>query len=945
MHTRSGNSLQASSELVGRETELALMLAEYKRADAGSGSTVLLRGDGGIGKSRLAGEATKRARAMGATVLIGHATRFDQGLPYAIFREILANAPEAVSRERTSHVAELRSLLEPIGQRLSSETPPSHPRDILTAATALFRNLAEVSTLVVLCEDLHEADADSASLFMHIARHVAQSRVLLIGCVRTRPSAEIHEVETLAEQLALEGRGAIVDVGPLDRLETRALVAGLVSAHPDEALLDLVFNASRGNPFFATEATRALVASSSVVLDAERLRLVHNIRPLQPKTALVHRFFQVGSVEARVARVLSAFDRVSLRHLHLVASIAGVSEDRVAESFDRLVADHLLVRLREDGWGFAHSILRDALYDDIGPAEQRRIHQLIAEHLKREIASGIAVDVTELAIHCAESADPGDEGAVAVLVEAGRATASAAPLVSAQWFKRAVDLLPPDSTERPMLVGLQAASTFRGSRPEDAARLGREALKQLALGPARTRTLAETVNGLYIAGRLTEAVHVIDEEERRFGPLRGPLLAQRSHFMAQLGQSPISETDHARHIPDASPAELAITMIHDLHRALLAGDAARVAALVASLDDLRPSATPRTQSAIYSTVGLIEVQMGDSVAASRALDAAMALPVDDQHLSIGGQLEAATVLLAFLQGHWDDALALIPDVLWSFAQSQASILLGAVQLTECEIYLERGELRRAAQKVVAFRWDTEAMGRRMESTVGKVALANGDIQGARTIFERALARADATGYDGGLDAVLEPLIDACLADDDRSAAIRLLARLEALAHRTQWPLCGVRFQLARATVLGDVDAARAARETSESLALTFDRARACLVAGTLNDDSKANLLDAYHCFVDLGAVPWRQRAAAEMRARGIPVPRLHADPESELTQTESTLVRLVSEGRTNREIASLMHYSIKTVEVYLTRLYAKTGLRSRVELARAVDRGDVLSTL
>ena len=78
-----------------------------------------------------------------------------------------------------------------------------------------------------------------------------------------------------------------------------------------------------------------------------------------------------------------------------------------------------------------------------------------------------------------------------------------------------------------------------------------------------------------------------------------------------------------------------------------------------------------------------------------------------------------------------------------------------------------------------------------------------------------------------------------------------------------------------------------------------------------------------------------------MRSKGIAVPRSRTDPTTGLTETESTLARLVSEGLTNRDIARTMHYSDKTVEVYLTRLYAKTGFRTRRDLTRAVERGEL----
>jgi DNA-binding NarL/FixJ family response regulator len=96
---------------------------------------------------------------------------------------------------------------------------------------------------------------------------------------------------------------------------------------------------------------------------------------------------------------------------------------------------------------------------------------------------------------------------------------------------------------------------------------------------------------------------------------------------------------------------------------------------------------------------------------------------------------------------------------------------------------------------------------------------------------------------------------------------------------------------------------------------------------------------AYHAFDELAAGPWRRRTAAALRSRGLRVPRPAHRAGAALTDAEERLVRLVADGLTNRQIAAAMHYSEKTVEVYLSRLYAKTGCSSRVKLVQALASG------
>jgi DNA-binding CsgD family transcriptional regulator len=143
----------------------------------------------------------------------------------------------------------------------------------------------------------------------------------------------------------------------------------------------------------------------------------------------------------------------------------------------------------------------------------------------------------------------------------------------------------------------------------------------------------------------------------------------------------------------------------------------------------------------------------------------------------------------------------------------------------------------------------------------------------------------------------------------------------------------------RAIVDRDPAAAREYLAAAEREQLVFERARALLVLGELDAAPDEHLLSAYRIFDELSALPWRRRAAGAMRARGLRVPRPAHRAGGTLTDGEERLVRLVADGLTNRQIAAAMHYSEKTVEVYLSRVYAKTGCASRVKLVQAVASG------
>ena len=182
-----------TSPLVGRDGPTAALLDQFKRAESGRGAFALIRGDGGIGKSRLAAEVLHRTGRMGALGLTGHATQFDRGVPFALAREIIGDLPLDVSEAAAGHAAALRSLLDvTTPDRLLASTEAVRqkddvPRDVLSALFDLVTQLAEVETVVMVWEDLHEADSDSVALLMRLARLIAHSKVLMIATTRRAP--------------------------------------------------------------------------------------------------------------------------------------------------------------------------------------------------------------------------------------------------------------------------------------------------------------------------------------------------------------------------------------------------------------------------------------------------------------------------------------------------------------------------------------------------------------------------------------------------------------------------------------------------------------------------------------------------------------------------------------------------------------------------------------
>jgi DNA-binding CsgD family transcriptional regulator len=256
------------------------------------------------------------------------------------------------------------------------------------------------------------------------------------------------------------------------------------------------------------------------------------------------------------------------------------------------------------------------------------------------------------------------------------------------------------------------------------------------------------------------------------------------------------------------------------------------------------------------------------------------------------------------------------------------------------LYVDRGDVDAA---VAALQVDDDtilSVTRHAGLARARVHFALGEPDVALGLLDRERAKASTPGGSVWKHAeILRLAVDIHAEAGRVEEARNAVADLEALAGRTGWPECQVPALRTRALVDRDVDVARAYRDLAAAEDWEVERAHALLVLGELGDDTARHLNEAYKAFDAFGAAPWRRRAAAGLRAQGLAVPRRIAHPASDLTDTEVQLVRLVRQGLSNRQIAAAMHYSRKTIEVYLSRVYAKTGCASRLELIRAVDTG------
>jgi DNA-binding NarL/FixJ family response regulator len=933
--------MTGAGALIGRHGELQQVVEAFKTARGGQATTVVIRGEPGIGKSRFLTETLAQAELLGHSIRFGRLDDLDRYVPYAAFRSSLLAAldgerdPDLVP----SAVAVLDGLVAAAAAGSAAEAMPL-PR-LVAELEGLLRAWAQREPLVLAVDDLHAADADTLTVLSLLIRKLQGDPITFVATMRAHPPDVSIELAATIDRLGRDGLASLIDLGPLDVDEVRALARASLDAVPDERLVRALWESTRGNPFYVEEGVRSMGAAGALVVENGRCGLSADDAPsaLRAPTRIVYRLFNLGPDARAVARALTAFRRFRLDDLGVLASLTDLDEVAVERAFDTLVDGHILSR-EGDGYEFAHPIVRHTLYDDLGPAERRRVHAELAEHLSKARAAGRHVALADLAAHVAVSADTGDEAAIVVLIEAAEAVASTAPASAAAWYARALDLLPQADERRGPLLAEQVKALFLASQLGPAVTAAGPALDALPAGHLRSRTAGLQVTALTALGRLDEALEQSDAMLAQSTDPLARLRAERGFLFVPLDRLDDGEAEARRALElagdDDGARALAYRALSTIAHAR--GDVSRCREFFAEQLRAADGLGPAAHLSALTTQAMLLTLMGYVGEAS-----AMITEAEGVRDALGGAalrepLDVAWTSVTWQAGRWDEAL---DRARWLAIPPQPGEAWGVLaQCAEMHILVNRGNV--AAARVVA----GELEHARIASSTARWAEALfhqllGEYEQATALLEKAWRHNEECGRFADAHLLLGGLVDVALAQEQREDAQRWTAVMDEALEGVGVPALLVTRERCRAASHDDVDAARRALALADEHGLVLESAYARLLLGELGDDAPGNLNAAYQTYRDLGAETMRRRTAHAMRAAGVPTPRSRRRSGKELTDTEITLGRLVHDGLTNREIAKVLIVSPKTVEVYLSRLFAKLGVESRVELAVAVSEGRI----
>jgi DNA-binding CsgD family transcriptional regulator len=931
-------------ELIGRSQQLDLVQraisATYR---TGTSSLVLIRGPGGIGKSRLLSESSVLAQELGFQVVTVRTEISRMSTPYTVFEEAIREL--LVPEDTSSNLETLaEAFFDSIAIRPRSNSSSLYERNARRAISSVIAAAVQERPLLLALDDLHTTDRDSIRLLSHLMRDLANVPLVVIATARPSINREGFTLEDIAEQLHVDGQVLSIDLMPLSSGEISELLASTLDGHSEPNLVEYIHGTSAGNPFFALAAIKELTQSGVLERKAGRIILHRSQeeRKIHSATIISRRFFKEDTPETQVARIMSAFKRFRIQHLELVGTLTGLSADQVSVAFDNLVTQELVVRTsKDDCYTFVHELLRNALYDSLGPAERASLHSHIANLLADSQLSTTNEGRIELAGHLA-SAGRRDLESAAHFLEAARIVGNVAPLAAADWYGRAALAFPAGSHEHVDALAQQSRNLFLGGQPIPAADVGLRALRSKALGEMRQRTASIVVNALFVSGDLSRAIEVIDIELRQ-GLGSSTILAQLCELLALSGH-----VQQAREIlPDALssldglPTGSRLVGLSDLmHYHAYCDDPVASLQYRKEINRCCHEASLQQQIFLWHQLALAAATAGSLPEAEFALRRTATLGFDEASVfGIAGTHATASGYVGWMRGNWSQTLIELRRSTLDGARSGAHVMQGSLSALQALILTASGEPNRALELLDAVKdpiWSTRAL-----VSYAK-ALARRECGSTDTALVHLTSDCDELlqfGAMNDMEWVLSELADLQTEAGLHVTAENTLHQLLSLKSATDPGLRTTLVERASAIVRRDLDAALRSVDTAKETGLPFEEARGRMLAVDLGAPPKLHLGAALGIFDSLGALSWQRRAVADLRRHGIHIPR-SSDPKqpTSLTGTESRLVDLVGRGMSNKQIALELNYSVKTVEVYLSRLYRKLDCTSRIGLIRAVER-------
>ncbi len=922
-----------TTALHGRDPELTVLSEALSSLRSGTGVVVVIEGSPGIGKSRLLAEALRVAGTLAVRVGVGDADPAEAVVELAPLLRALFDGP---------------APLLPRFALPAARGGPEQRYWLMQDLETLLEGAASEAPLVVCLDDLQWADNGTLAALRALPIRLASVPVAWILAARpVQPGSALADV---VEQLVAQGARRIT-LEPLAPAAVAELASEVMAARPGQALLDLAAHAA-GNPFFLVELLRGLREERLVRIEDGVATLVEARLPKRVAAGMRHRLARLSESARQLAVTAASLARgFTVAEL---ASMLGAPAASLLAPVEQLIEAGVFAE-GADRLSFRHDIIRDAVRDTITVTARRALDRQAVDVL---LAAG-AVPV-EVAAQVATSAEPGDEIAVGLLKDAADALGPRDPAAAAELSCSALALIPAGHSAAGPLIATTTVLLHAAGKTDDAEAFARKHLRDVVpvaeeaavfLSLASMFALSPDVRA--DAGQRALALRDLSDQDR------AQHLARLAYNLVQAGRprEATQQLQLARPTVERAGDLAARSILRQAEGALRYVDGYFADALAiheqAMRDGFGPGEETREwvarqwRSELLAVFDRFEESLeliSTGIAAANRERQAFALDFFEtwrgrQLFQMGRLADAA----AALEGRFD-AAGDVPVV-------GALYAAGVVALGRVAIHT--GDARQRRETVVLAR-AMVAAGTPANRAHGGWLLALAAMADGKPADARAALDAAAPGSAGRItplhpmDVTDDPqLVRIALAAGDRRLAADTLDSAEERARRSPG-IGSVRAAAAHARGLLDADVTLLAEACRLFEAAPRPMARASaledLGVGQLNRGESAAGVDtlgrALAGYSEAGASWDAGRVRGRLRANGVRR-RLVTSTRPKtgwaaLTDSELSVVRLITTGLTNRETAERLFVSPHTVNSHLRHAFTKLGVNSRLELARVV---------
>jgi DNA-binding CsgD family transcriptional regulator len=910
---------------VGREDELEALTGARRALSKSDGSVILIGGEAGIGKSRLVrqflGTIVRDPRPRNLATV---ACQDGAQQAFGPVRSIIASFQQ--SHVVVAQTPEIARALEQLAPRTSME-PAFDTWDLFASLVSYLQALAAKRATILVIEDIHWADRSSLEFLAYLAPRVADHRLLIVATYRSE-EVEMHEgLFAALSRLSRERTVTQIFVEPFGSAEMQRLIEATLPASSavDRDTIAAITKRAEGNPFYAEELLKD-------ALDSRKSERATSL-PISIRFAILERLAQLDAADRRVITHAAVLGQRF--EAEILAITLGITIDEVLPSLRRgrdlnifVEDDSTPVRFR-----FRHALTRQAIYDDVLLVDARRHHERLLQTI--EALGEPLRHVESLAYHATASRNR-PKALLFNEMAANVATTMAALPEARVFFERAFeDAAGPEDQAR-LNDRIAQVLEMQGEVPDAIARFeralgGYSALEQGDLAAGVVRRIAVNKSNL---GDRTCVAYGLDFLERN-GPrlTAGPrdellaLLARLSmiQYEFELAARLVARVENANELP---PLALMNYLLVELDIQTISGDVTAWRSTAERLLTVASRLPAFNAVILYVTIAQSASSLGRSDVFDIAFAAAEAVEGGPKFSGIRSFAEAVRALHRYMLG----------DIAGARIAIARSLEIGDLPVARMALWLVKPLIATATGDSSLVTADDE----RGILDLQAVASHNDDGSILASLAAWKLAQGKTTEAKSLLRSALD-----CLGRPSPGGATALVlfahyaegSELEKLEQILAAPLHEsdivdrASVTLARAVLacrMGDEqDALRLALEAARSyraLRWPLMEARALEVAERVQD--------ARDIYERCGAIKDVARISPASEAlRPKPLERM-------LTDRERSIAALIGRGQTNAQIGDQLAISIKTVEKHVSSIFAKFGVRNRVQIAALLAPGE-----